>query len=39
MSSAMRELLDAMVDLQIERKNYRMTPPLGSAGLNCDLLP
>jgi hypothetical protein len=38
MSGAMRELVEAMVDLQIKRKNYRMTPPPGSAGLNCNLL-
>lgn len=38
MSAAMSELIDAMVDLQIKRKNYRMTPPPGSVGLNCDLL-
>jgi hypothetical protein len=38
MSAAMRELIDAMVDSQIKQKKYRLTPPPGSAGLNCDLL-
>jgi hypothetical protein len=38
LSPAMRELIDTMVDLQIKQKNYRMTPPPGCGGLNCDLL-